>query len=524
MAATGGQKHLHELLKEDQEPFQLNNYIADKKRCLNIPPPPTKTTSLQVKKRKPIVESNPSSKRSLCKQACFFAFHDSPDVTKSPLPDFLSPAVKSPIRAPKGTVFLHIPARTAALLVEAAMRIQKQQQSKTQIKNVGFGLFSSILKKLKDRNNRNTKSEIRDKEITKSSPRKTASVTRMEEENMGFSSCSCNNSRLSSAGWSESNEAEENVETSTSSFRSEYSEELHYISRAHQNGAFSPYHKRCNSSPVSPFIFSLPGSPSSGRRTPIFLSPAASPSRRKVEDKENYEAKGLGKIQAEEDDEKEQCSPVSVLDPPFDNIEEEEVSGQESSGDEEEEDYDDNVECSSFAIVQKAKEQLLYKLRRFEKLAELDPIELEKRMMEQLEEEDEDEEDEQQKEDKEFIPLYKTCNLDSFVNEVFSKSDILSRRKVPADMKKLVSDLISEENNEIKSLDSSSEIVLGRVCRKLDSWKEVESNTIDMMVELDFRSEFDQWKRFQEQRDETAVEIELEIFSLLVEELTEELK
>lgn len=171
-----------------------------------------------------------------------------------------------------------------------------------------------------------------------------------------------------------------------------------------------------------------------------------------------------------------------------------------------------------------AKEQLLYKLRRFEKLAELDPIELEKRMMEQLEEEDEDEEDEQQKEDKEFIPLYKTCNLDSFVNEVFSKSDILSRRKVPADMKKLVSDLISEENNEIKSLDSSSEIVLGRVCRKLDSWKEVESNTIDMMVELDFRSEFDQWKRFQEQRDETAVEIELEIFSLLVEELTEELK
>lgn len=60
----------------------------------------------------------------------------------------------------------------------------------------------------------------------------------------------------------------------------------------------------------------------------------------------------MGKIQAEEDDEKEQCSPVSVLDPPFDNIEEEEVSGQESSGDEEEEDYDDNVECSSFAIVQ----------------------------------------------------------------------------------------------------------------------------------------------------------------------------
>ena len=36
-----------------------------------------------------------------------------------------------------------------------------------------------------------------------------------------------------------------------------------------------------------------------------------------------------------------------------------------------------------------AKQQLLYKLRRFEKLAELDPVELEKRMQDQEEDEDE---------------------------------------------------------------------------------------------------------------------------------------
>lgn len=158
----------------------------------------------------------------------------------------------------------------------------------------------------------------------------------------------------------------------------------------------------------------------------------------------------------------------------------------------------------------------MYKLRRFEKLAELDPIELEKRMMEQLE--DEEYQDDVEDND-EFIPAYKTWSLDSFVTEVVSKSELLRRRKVPTDMKRLVSDLISEENREMKS----REIVLGSVCNKLDSWKEVECNTIDMMVELDLRSELPQWKKWQEQREETALEIELAIFGVLVEELTKEL-
>lgn len=61
------------------------------------------------------------------------------------------------------------------------------------------------------------------------------------------------------------------------------------------------------------------------------------------QDKENYEGNNRSeKNQLAEDEEKEQSSPVSVLDPPFDNEEE----GRESG---EEEDYD--VECS-FAMVQ----------------------------------------------------------------------------------------------------------------------------------------------------------------------------
>ncbi|KAL3532058.1 hypothetical protein ACH5RR_005579 [Cinchona calisaya] len=536
MAAA--QKHLlHELLKEDQEPFHLKNYIADRRCQLkrsNHPPPPPKTTSLQVKKRnKPII-----TERNLCTHACFFSFHDSPDVKKSPFLNFHSPATaKSPCRNNQnGKVFLHVPARTSALLLEAAMRIQKQQHSsssssssssslvkpKSQNKNMGFGLFSSILKKLKDRN-RNKCSEIRDAQVFKI-PRK--SCENMKENNVviatavestnnevGFS-CSCNNSRLSSAGWSESNEEKSlDMETSTSGCRSEeeLDDNMDFVDQGSLDGACASCESHFCSSPLSPFRFSLQRSPSFGRRTPDFSSPAASPSRQMDEDKKCYEGSKL-----EEEEEKEQCSPVSVLDPPF----QDEDDGQEENG----EDYD--LECS-FAIVQRAKEQLLYKLQRFEKLAELDPIELEKRMMEQLDEEDENEDqldDEKCVFDNELVPLYRGCILDTFVSEVCRKSSLKNRRKVvPTDMKRLVSDLISEEKWEIiKGLDNK-EIVVGRVCNKLDSWKEVESNTIDMMVQLDFTNEIGQWKRFQEQRDETAIEIELAIFQLLVDELSQEL-
>lgn len=280
--AMAAQKHLHELLKEDQEPFHLKRYLADR-RCLlkSCDPPPNpkaKPTSLQLKRRKPVVET--IAKRSLCKQACFFAFYDSPDVSKSPLPGFLSPA-KSPCRTNNGSVLLHIPARTATLLLEAAMRIQKQQssshsKSKPHINNVGFGLFSSILKKLKDRNKSN-KCEIprpREIEIRQTSGPKI--VQNMDAaksvDEVGLFSCSCNNSRLSSAGWSESNEERSlDTETSTSCSRSEDSEDLDYVARRNpcENNRF------CS----SPFRFSLQRSPSSGRTTPIFSSPAASPRR-----------------------------------------------------------------------------------------------------------------------------------------------------------------------------------------------------------------------------------------------------
>lgn len=62
----------------------------------------------------------------------------------------------------------------------------------------------------------------------------------------------------------------------------------------------------------------------------------------------NQEAETLQKIQLEEDEEKDQCSPVSVLDPPFQDYDDEERDG----GDVEDDDDDSyDLECS-YAIMQ----------------------------------------------------------------------------------------------------------------------------------------------------------------------------
>ncbi|XP_030926614.1 uncharacterized protein LOC115953220 [Quercus lobata] len=546
------QKHLlHELLKEDQEPFQLKNYIADRRCQLKSSSP---NTHLQVKKRKPISET-PSFPGNFCKNACFFTFQDSPDLRKpkSPLFEFSSPA-KSPCRTPNA-IFLHIPARTAALLLDAALRIQKHSsssssasasKSKTQNKNYGFGLFGSILKRL---TNRSKKREIESgdgvrvvsvKDILRWDSsgvghRKSSSNESMKmqkqmvalEDNKSASSelslshsCSCNG-RPSSAVWSESNEDKSLDLDSSISSQSVDLEVIEFLTKQRPETDFACCDKHfCE----SPFRFVLQRSPSSssGRRTPEFLSPAASPSRHKNEEKETSGAENLKKFQeVEEEEDKEQCSPVSVLDPVF----EDDDDGHDVEDDDEDKDYGYDHECS-FAIVQRAKKQLLHKLRRFEKLAELDPIELEKRMLEDEQDDDYDNNiyDLNEEEDCEdgMETSHMETNVDGFLTEVLSKSNIHSLRRIPEDMKRLVSDLIVEEGREQNAFDNREEVV-SRVCKRLESWKEVDSNTIDMMVEQDFRRELDRWKLDQEQVGQTALEIELAIFGLLVQELSDEL-
>jgi len=189
-----------------------------------------------------------------------------------------------------------------------------------------------------------------------------------------------------------------------------------------------------------------------------------------------------------------------------------------------------HVCCIDFCCLltfEGAKKQLLQKLRRFEKLADLDPVELERRMAEQEEEEEEEEEvsdleeEEQRSEDDELILSDREKNIETFIlEEIRSKSSFYLPRKIQRDMKRLISDLIIEEGGGNVFYRES---MAKRICNRLESWKEVESNTIDMMVGQDFRRELDGWKGNREQVEETALEIELGIVGLLVEELSEEL-
>ncbi|KAF8396449.1 hypothetical protein HHK36_018068 [Tetracentron sinense] len=512
-------KHLRELLSEDQEPFLLKNYIDERLCQLKRPVP---KTQLQVQKRKPISE-NSSFPVSFSKNACFFSFHGSPDVRKSPLFDFSSPAIKSPCRN-SNTLFVPIPARTATILLEAALRIQKQSSSPKQrnTKSLGFGFLGSIFKKITSRK-QNRKRGIKGDEAKVSvkdilrwdssdccrrtrehkleTPERTVDLEKIRDSEIGCC-CSCN-SRLSSV-WSESNE-EKSLDLETSSSRSE---EMEFVVGERKNRDYSQCEKGFCS---SPFRFSLQKCPSPGCRTPEFKSPATSPSCYKKEVEENEEENS----KEYEEEVKEQSSPVSVLDTLFEDGEVHEDEDEvEEKGEE-----DDGLELErSFAIVQKSKQQLLNKLRRFERLAELDPFELEKAVMEEEEEEEKDEEFDD--DDLEISDSEKS--VDGFVREVLRSSNFYHLHRIPVDLKRLILDLIEEEDSEEPDSDDK-EVIKKRVCMKLESWNEVESNTIDMMVDLDYRREGGEWNRNHEQVRDTAVEIEIAIFGFLVEELSEEL-
>ncbi|XP_076947527.1 uncharacterized protein LOC143619495 [Bidens hawaiensis] len=414
------QKHLHELLKEDQEPFHLKTFIADRRSQLK----PVGKSPLAVRKPKPIINASSSTTvRNFCiNHVCLFSSNDSPAFKKSLFLDF--PASES--KTGTTTSFVNIP-------------VQKPKPG-SKSKQIGFGLFGSLLQRLKDRSIRAKRREIE--------PGKAP------------------------ASWSA-------LEASCS-LRSVYEFE--------ETEGFG-------SNPSSPFRFSLQRSPSPTRRKSDSPSPAESPGQHFQQEKDSFEVACPEEIIRQNDDEKEQFSPVSVLDPLFDDDEEEHDGGAT-----EEDGYD--IE-NSYANVERAKHQLLQKLKRFERLAGIDPIQLENWMLEQCYDEDKD----------------VSANGEEMTNEecVREIMNHLGVGKIPWYMKKLVFDLIEEEK---KSEEHDS--IVQRVCNRLHLWKVVDLYTIDMIVETDFKSEG--WKRCDEEtiRD-TGMDIEMAIFEFLVEELAQEL-
>lgn len=142
-----------------------------------------------------------------------------------------------------------------------------------------------------------------------------------------------------------------------------------------------------------------------------------------------------------------------------------------------------------------AQQELLHKLNRFEQLAELDPIELEKLMLEEDDDEEEYEEDnEGVAENAERCGANKErviCCRDGEINPYMKMQGSKER---------------SEENSEINGL-NNRKLVFGKVCNRLDFC----------------RMEFEEWRNCREQAEEIAMEIEVVMFGVLVEELSQEL-
>ncbi|KAL5717119.1 hypothetical protein ACHQM5_010188 [Ranunculus cassubicifolius] len=479
-------KHLKELLSEDQEPFVLKSYIDEQPK-----------THLQLKKRKPISE-NSSFPRNFYRNACFLASSASPDVKKSPL---CSP-VKSPFRS-SNSLFVHIPTRTAAVLVEAALRIQKNsalKKSKSR-RSIGFGFFGSILKRLTNRRRNQKKDIVRwDNSLNYCEFSKEITLDKVEEklESEIMLSCSCNSRR--SSVWSESNEEKSfDLETSSSRSEEEFQDIEFLVPEEMKNAAYSSYEKEFCS---SPFQFVLHNSSLS----PCRQSPKQSPPSRingKAGDNGNMSLTNA----AYDDEDKEQNSPVSVLDPPFEDY------------DDEQED-DESEGCyelrSNVTNVQRPKQKLMHRLRRFETLPELVPVELERRIAE-----DEDRDAEKQYDHGSVLSNIGKDNFD-LVRELLTKSNMFTDQRIPSDMKRLVQDLVDEERGD-DSDPCSRVLVVKRVRERLESWKDVELNTIDMMVDFDFRKDASEWAKNPEQMQETVAVIELVIFSSLMEEISDEL-
>ncbi|KAJ0258953.1 Uncharacterized protein HA466_0076620 [Hirschfeldia incana] len=427
--ASEKKKHLlHELLEDDQEPFHLNHYISDLRSQMG-------RSALRVKKRKSENATVLPPGFFSCERSCFFATHNnSPDPRKSPLFELRSPANK---KSRDGRVFLQIPARTAAILLEAAARIQKQQVEKAdktnnRARNRGnaFGMLGTVLKRLTNRKAKPCLDNADGNTVLSDRGSEPTSVSRRRE-------------RL--------------VEVDEKCF--------------------------CE----SPFHFVLHTTPStSGHRTPHFTSTATSPARCSTEDEDSDETESLEKVrgQGEEDkqeEDKEQCSPVSVLDP----LEEEE---EDEDHHQREPDHLNHHSCS-FEVVQRAKRRLLKKLRRFEKLAGLDPVDLEGRMSEENEEEDEESEEDDNVRVYDSDEEYE--DVDGSVEEERSKKN--------------------EERHKTWRMMNACRVGMGA------------EEDVDSVVQKDMRGEAGEWTKHGGEVEEAVSDLELSIFYFLIDELSHEL-
>ncbi|KAL9253707.1 hypothetical protein AKJ16_DCAP04980 [Drosera capensis] len=246
---------------------------------------------------------------------------------------------------------------------------------------------------------------------------------------------------------------------------------------------------RVSMSSSSPFRFTLEGSGNGADcESPCFGSPASSPAHKQYQGTESCVLENTVKFQTEveEEEEKEQNSPVSVLDPPCEDRDERDDDRDHA----EENGYDYDHQCS-YAFVQK-----------------LNPFELEKRTQAQ---------ERECNRDKSIRPE------DTLLEDNFRQLGFHGLQK--PGMKRLISHLINEVEEDQRRLKHSVngiDTAVKRVCKRLETWQNVDTSTTDM-IKTELGGESSEWRKPSEQITQAAVEIEAEILCKLVEEIVEDL-
>ncbi|XP_058104746.1 uncharacterized protein LOC131248481 [Magnolia sinica] len=194
-------------------------------------------------------------------------------------------------------------------------------------------------------------------------------------------------------------------------------------------------------------------------------------------------------------EEKEQLSPVSVLDFP---CEDEETPSSSSS----------SSFQQSLANMERTKQQLLQKIRRFECLAELEPVDLVKRIAQsELEDDDDDDEEEEEEEDKlmDLLKHFKASygesqktNIDRFLIDFFREGLSMQEREDD----EVEKELLRAASNWMNGLGA---IIWGVQDTREEHLKEIERGG--------------RWRKFDEGKGELVVELEVGVLSSLVEEL-----
>ncbi|KAI4341956.1 hypothetical protein MLD38_026624 [Melastoma candidum] len=433
------QKHLHELLSQDQEPFLLHDYLLHRLRQLHPTSPPLPLSTPKTRHLPFPSLYGFSLKRQ--------RFVPSRDPANSPLFEFPLPV--PPPRSPcqRAAVSLLVPARTAALLLEAASRIQRSGSARLPRKqSLGGRVVGLVLKRFARRKSKSSSDDN-------------------EPPYFKSPSGGCDHG-IGSGVEGSGTVCDEHI----------------------RNSPLPVERQECSCLEEWPTEF--PSSPASPKH-------AGEGNEGKTDRCSDTCSASKGKNVDDEEEERQQFSPVSVLDPPFEVDDEDGESpvANDEEGDPNRVDTGFDYDCS-FAFVQRTKQQLLDNLQRFERLARLDPVELEKRMLES-----DDEEAETEHEDRLTVPF--PC-----------------LRKSPDGISKLVMDLIAEEEGDSESRDhENGKSVVARVNKRLESWEGEGSQTIDMIVDGELRA---RWEPGEEQFGLLAGEIEVGMFESLLEELTAE--